>query len=364
MKIRYFEKRGQIWLDFRDSSGARKRVPSGVSTEAEAAKLAPALIARMEVKAAEPVASPKSPAKATTPTTGWTIATAYREGLRTRAQWMQARDPGDLETRYKGLTAYWGGDCDLGRCTRDAVLTWREAMMKAPGKRKDTTLSPSTINHRLSMLSTLLEVANLPPHTVKHLSTKGSLRTRRVRGDELQAVHAWLLANHTRPGALDMADLLRFALLTASRPKELGHMQWSDVYFDRRVVLLRITKTADPREVPLTDEAERLLQRRKELGKATPFGDLKHDRRVALWAAAREALGLADDHEFVFYVATRHEGLSRLADEGANEFQVRALAGHANIATSSRYVKPSANAIRALVERASVTGTSPKGDGC
>lgn len=364
MKVRYFEKRGQIWLDFKDSTGARKRVPSGVATEAEAAKLAPALIARMEARPDAASVAPKSPAKATTPTTGWTIESAYREGLRTREKWIQARDPGDLETRYKGLVEYWGAACDLGRCTRDNVLTWRGAMLKAPGKRKGTTLSPSTINHRLSMLSTLLEVANLPPHMVKHLSTKDSRRTRRVRGDELQAVHAWLLANHTRPGALDMADLIRFALLTAARPKELGHMLWADVYFDRRVALLRITKTAEPREVPLTEEAERLLQRRKDLGKATPFGDLKHDRRVALWAAAREALGLGDDHEFVFYVATRHEGLSRLADEGANEFQVRALAGHANIATSSRYVKPSADAIRALVERATVTGASTGRNGC
>lgn len=363
MKVRYFEKRGQIWLDFKTSNGDRKRVPSGATTEAEAEKLAPAIIARMERESSEPVAAPKVPAKATAPATGWTIQRAYREGLRTREQWMQARDPGDLETRYKGLTAYWGEDCDLGRCTRDAVLTWREAMMKAPGKRKDTTLSPSTINHRLSMLSTLLEVANLPPHTVKHLSTKGSGRTRRAREDELQAVHAWLLANHHRPGALDVADLLLMGTQTAARPSEMLRLAWADVYFDRRVALLRETKTSTPREVPLTDAVTRLLERRKGLGLPTPFAGLTQDRYVALWAAARKAIGLADDHEFVFYVATRHEGLSRLADEGANEFQVRALAGHANIATSNRYVKPNMASIRALVERASVPQPSQMGDG-
>ena len=41
-----------------------------------------------------------------------------------------------------------------------------------------------------------------------------------------------------------------------------------------------------------------------------------------LWCGASEQLGLSDDHEFVFHVATRHEGLSRLAENGASIFEL------------------------------------------
>lgn len=358
MKIRYFEKRGQIWLDFKDQTGARRRIPSGVATEPQARALTAQLVADAMAQATVAAASPQVPVKAITPASGWTIKRAYEHGLRTREKWLLAKNKVDLDTRYKGVTAYFGESFDLAGCNRAAVLLWREQMMASEGKRKDSKLSNSTINHRLSMLSTLLEVAELPPHGVKHLSVLNSRRKRRTREDEIQAVISWLLANHDRVGATTFADLVQVALACAARQGELLALRWADVYLDRKVVCFRETKNGDAREVPLTDAAMRVLERRRGYNLDGPFANLSTDRCTALWAQARKAVGLEHDHEFVFHVATRHEGLSRMAEAGGNAFQIKAMAGHRNISTSDRYVKPKVESLRDMAQRAADAGAS------
>jgi integrase len=356
MKIRYFNKRETIWIDFRMPDGARKRLdtkcPIGQDKEAE--KAAAGLVS----KALAAAALPNAPAIATVaqPRTGWTLKDAFKEGLRTRERWMQAKDANDIQQRYEACAAYWGPDRDLGACTRAAVMDWREAMRKMPGRRKDTFLSNSTINHRLSMLSVLLEVANLPPHTVKHLSVKDNGRKRRPRREEIEAMHAWMLAHHHVAGATSFSDMIESGLQTAARQSELLGVEWSDVYFDRKTVCFRDTKNGESREIPLTEHLVQMWTRRKEAGLKGPFADLTQDRCQTLWERARAAIGLADDPEFVFHVVTRHESLSRIGDAGGSAYLVKAIGGHKSIQTSSRYVKPEVESLRARLEQVSAYG--------
>jgi hypothetical protein len=202
MNIRYFEKRGTWWLDFRDAAGARRRVPSGCLTLADAKKAAPAILAR-ELPADRDKASKTGailagfnvPFTQISPISDIPVITfkeAYLKAMKVREKWVQAKDKDGLETKYEQVTAYWGADTPLAHATRDAVLEWRSKMMQTEGKRAGTKMHPSTINHRLSFVQCLLEVANLPPHGVKHLSTKGNERKRRVRQEELDAVIDWL----------------------------------------------------------------------------------------------------------------------------------------------------------------------------
>ena len=47
-----------------------------------------------------------------------------------------------------------------------------------------------------------------------------------------------------------------------------------------------------------------------------------------------------------------------MAEAGANTFQIKAMAGHRNIATSDLYVKPGVESLRDMAERAGFPGRS------
>lgn len=372
MKVRYFEKRGNAWADFR-VNGVRKRMDTGARWgDDKAAQAAmPVLISRamqeQELGTTAAAALTNDPQRRKVADkerkSGKSLESAYKLGLKIRERWISAKDKGDLEDRYQACAAYWGKDRDLADCGRDAVLEWRTVMMETPGKRAGSVLSHSTINHRLSMLTTLLELADLPPHGVKHLSVKDSRRKRRTREEELHAVQAWLAANHHRKGSASFSDLILAALHTAARQGEWLAVRWPDVYFDRAVVCFRDPKNGEMREVPMTDAVTRMLERRRAYSLAGPFADLTQNRCQDLWQEARKAIGLAHDHEFVFHVATRHEGLSRMGDEGASSFLIKAMAGHKNIQTSDRYVKPKVESLRAQAEAIASYGRRPNAGG-
>lgn len=347
--MKLFIKRGALWLNFKDPAGARRRIPTGFPAGQERAAQAalPGLLARALSPVPDvPTGVPSAPVPLNS---GHTFEGTFRKALRERESWITAKDRPGIEMTYEAVVDYWGRDTDLAKCTREAVLRWREAMKEAPGKRQGTTLAHSTINHRLSLLSVLLEVAGLAPHTVKHLSTKGARRKRRPREEELRAVVSWCIANSDRKGALDMADAVTTALHLVCRQGELLGLLWGDVYLDSRLVMFRDTKNGESRAVPMNEEVYRVLRARVGNGLAGPFAGLTSDRITALWAQARKALGLEHDHEFVFHVATRHEGASRLGELGASAFQIKAVMGN-SIQAADIYVKPHAESLRALTE--------------
>lgn len=353
MKIKYYQRpdRPGIWMEFRDGAGKRQRISTGYLNEAAAVKATPALLATFfssSPKSGTVVKEEQSPV-GTPAASGWTLQRAFEAASRDREDWLMSKSFKSIKQTFDKVAEYWGKDTDLSTCTRKAVLEWRTALLASPGKREGSTLSNSTINHRLSMLATLLEVADLPPHTVKHLSVKQSRRKRRARDEEVKAVISWLQANSGRKSAVSFADLIQVALETTARQGELLALIWADVYFDRGIVCFRDTKNGDMREVPMSDVVLRVLERRRAYGQPGPFSDLNSDRCTALWDYARDAIGLGDDPEFVFHVATRHEGLSRLAEANVSAFQIMAMAGHKSIQTSDRYVKKNVESLRSVV---------------
>lgn len=228
-------------------------------------------------------------------------------------------------------------------------------------KREGTTLSASTINSRLSMVSVLLDVADLPPHGVKHLSTKGTRRTRRIPQKEITAMQSWCYANSRLVGALTLADLITVALETGGRESELLELQPGDHQED--TVVFRDTKNGETRTVPLPAASRRILEARKGIP-GGPFSDLNPSQLGNLWSQMRTALGLHADHEFVFHTL-RHEAASRMVDAGVNPFVIQAILGHSSITTTQIYAKASAQAMREaqdqVAQRALLEGAKPTG---
>lgn len=350
MKIRYFPKRGVIWLDFKDGAGERRRVPTTATTQHEAEKQAPAIVARILSNSSTSGTAPEGRQKAVVGTivrpTGMTLREAFDQAHRER--WLKSKDLTSKKTDFKGLLLSNGKlteDMDCAVMTQELMTELRAWWTTQPGLRAGTKLSNSTINHRLTIASILLETAKGQPHLVKHLSTKGNRRKRRVREEELQAVVSWCIANHHRKGAIIMADLVVFGMHSTNRLGDLLSLKWADVYLDKNMTVFRDPKNGQSHTGHLTPVAKNILERRFACGGDGPFTDLGKPQAEALWRSARAAMGLEHDHEFVFHVATRHEGLSRLGENGATAFEMKAFSGHQSIVAMDRYVKPSVESL-------------------
>ena len=154
---------------------------------------------------------------------------AFKLGLRVREQWIKAKSKNTLEQTFETIVCATprklNRSTPVAVLTRDFVRDLRAAWLKEPGKREKTTLSASTINHRLSMLSVLLEVCDLPPHTVKHLSTKGNARHRRIPDSEFAQMTEWT-AEHLVPWLTAKIESLHTAQTANNLVAALEDPQW------------------------------------------------------------------------------------------------------------------------------------------
>ncbi|NCT81892.1 MAG: site-specific integrase [Comamonadaceae bacterium] len=345
MNVRFFEKNGKWWLDIRGAGIARERKSTGTSDRAEAELRAPGIVAQVLGSSSVPK-SPKDQTVRGAAPRGPTLKDAYDIAMKTREQWIQSKDKETLAYTFGNLRV--PEDTPMVTITRDFVRDLRVKWLAEPGKRKGTTLSASAVNSRLSMLSVLLEACDLPPHGVKHLSVKGTRRTRRMAQREIDAMQAWLCANAKRTGALALVDLITVALETAAREDEMLSLAAGDIDLEGARVTYRDTKNGETRTVPLPPASVKILERRIGL-EGGPFAELTASQLKTLWAEGREALGLKEDHEFVFHTL-RHEAISRLADAKVGAFTIQAIAGHSNITTTQIYVTASEEAMREAQE--------------
>lgn len=139
------------------------------------------------------------------------------------------------------------------------------------------------------------------------------------------------------------------ALETGMRKGEILGLRWSDVRFegDRpEWIILRAdgTKTGKSRSIPVSDTlAELLLARRNDpAGEPMPptafvFGTAvgtRHDSIKVAWAGTCRRAGI----DGLCFHDLRREAGSRYSEAGVPLHHLRELLGHANIATTSRYL--------------------------
>jgi integrase len=141
--------------------------------------------------------------------------------------------------------------------------------------------------------------------------------------------------------------LRTFAVLdleTGCRLAELTGIRWPDVDWQARTVFVAGTKTPNSRRtLPLTARALGVLRELKRVSQcdhvlSSPRWPSKPASRNGLQHAhedVRENAGLPDD--FVLH-SLRHTWCTRLAESGCDVYTLMKLAGHANLATSQRYI--------------------------
>ncbi|AMO99010.1 phage integrase family protein [Collimonas arenae] len=208
--------------------------------------------------------------------------------------------------------------------------------------RKEEGAGPYTINMEISKLGTVMRYTGsflkiaLPDVTgqarplLNHLGLigGGGKRERRPTEDEI----AGLLQQLKQP----YSDIVRFAIATAMRRGEIVKLQWSDLDPDKKLALVRDRK--DPRKkqgndqwVPLLGEAWDIVQSQsRDDDRIFPV----HEQTMSKYfKEACDTLGIPDLH----FHDLRHEGTSRLFEEGYEIQQVSLVTGHKDWRHLRRY---------------------------
>lgn len=214
--------------------------------------------------------------------------------------------------------------------------------------RRDEGAGPYTCNMEISKLGTALRYAGMtlkvqPPDVVgqarpllTHLGLigGGGKRERRPTEDELQRLVEWLAREK---GEL-FADIVHFAVATAMRRGEIERLLWADVDEAKRLVLVRDRK--DPRRkagndqwVPLLGKAWTLLQRQPKLDGEARIFPIGAQTVSKYFTEACRALDIPDLH----FHDLRHEGTSKLFEEGYAIEQVALVTGHKDWRHLKRY---------------------------
>lgn len=263
---------------------------------------------------------------------------AYRK-LRDKSR--PIRDDSNTHYMLRRLSAGLG-EIQLSRLTAADLIGF------ATRRKDEDRAGPYTVNMDISQLGTVLRYApavlGVPAPDVvgqarpmlSHLGLigGGGKRERRPTEDELLRVVQWLGQER---GTL-YADWILFAVATTMRRGEIERAEWGDVDAEKRLLLIRDRK--DPRNkagndqwIPLLPEAWAILQRQpREGARIFPRGGSMVSK---YFTEACRALSIPDLHLHDL----RHEGTSRLFEDGYPVEQVALITGHKSWAMLKRYTQ-------------------------
>jgi len=194
---------------------------------------------------------------------------------------------------------------------------------------------PGTVNRDLGTLSRMLSMARDNGLITKNPSS----RVRRLRDqnerarfltleeqEKLLAVMVGRYANRVRP-------IFILAVNTGMRRGEMLNLKWSDVNWERNVIVVRKTKTGFVRSIPINQPvAEVLKTLLREIGSEKVFSISPR----TLWSAFQTLTNRAGIKDLRFH-DLRHTFATRLSDAGADPFTIADILGHRNLSMTRRY---------------------------
>ena len=215
--------------------------------------------------------------------------------------------------------------------------------------------SPATKNRYKTVLSNAYQLAltsdrvNRNPARLVERRNEGDGRIRYLRSDEETRLRAAIPKRC--PGHL---PAFVFALHTGLRKSEQFGLTWSDIDFDRRVIIVPHPKNDRSREVTMSDTCLRLL---RDLYDKRPDGErvFRSDRYkkqpiIDIKKAFDSAVREAKIESFTWH-CLRHTFITRLVQAGVDLRTVQYLAGHQSLAMTGRYAHFAPGLNQAAVKR-------------
>lgn len=169
------------------------------------------------------------------------------------------------------------------------------------------------------------------------VSTKSRERTRRPTADELEALCKHFRAKGSRQ-RVPMSDIIEFAVATAMRLGEIITLRWADLNERDRTVIIRdrkhpTEKSGNDQEVPLLGRAWEIVKRQTQVGDR--IFPVTEGTISTIFPRACKALGIKD----LKFHDLRHEGVSRLFEQGYTIEQVALVSGHRDWKMLARYTQ-------------------------
>jgi integrase len=240
---------------------------------------------------------------------------------------------------------------DLGKHTLPSVTV--DVLMHYIRKRHAAGAGGVTIAIDLSYLGSMYRAAQvlfrLPvdPTVIKAaranlqylgLSTKSKERERRPTKAEITKICAHFKAKKRQ--RVPMIDVITFAIETAMRAGEIIRLKWSDLNDDDRTIIIRDRKhpqlkEGNDQEVPLLGEAYAIVKRQPRIEDEPRIFPVTDGTISTLFPRACEALDIED----LTFHDLRHEGISRLFEQGYTMEQVMLVSGHRDPKMLMRYVQ-------------------------
>ncbi len=224
------------------------------------------------------------------------------------------------------------------------------------GYSKKSKLCKSTVNGEAILMKHMfkkaLEWGYLRQNHLQHvrLFKQPGARIRYVTADEWQRL---LSASTPEP-----RDVFIFAANTGMRLGEIFNLQWADVDWQERQVIVQKAKNNTSRIVPLNQVVNKLLLRRKQIrNSGYVFPGRTGRRRTAIrnaFVATCKRAGIAN----LRFHDLRHTFGTWLVNQGADIKTVQELMGHKCLQSTERYLHPNDEHKRKVIE--SITGMSEK----
>ncbi|HJV26734.1 MAG TPA: site-specific integrase [Aromatoleum sp.] len=217
--------------------------------------------------------------------------------------------------------------------TAQMIAAWRDQRLKK--------VSSGTVLRELQLLGHIFTVAirewgiNLQGNPVSLVRKPSPGKPRdRVLTD---AQRAALLHELTRCRNPWVKPVVIFALETAARRSEILALRWKNVDLLNATARLDVTKTDEPRTIPLSSTCVAMMKGLPE----TLDGRVFPVTIEALKQAYERAVARAGIKNFTFH-DLRHDALTRLANLGLTVLELRAISGHTTANMLQRYVSISA----------------------
>lgn len=214
----------------------------------------------------------------------------------------------------------------------------------------DRGRTPATVNRKLAALSVLVreavELKWLNAGFKVGLMREPKGRVRFFSNEEEAAMLEWT----DRWEYHDLRDYIIVSIDTGLRQGEILKVLKRDV--KDRIVWTYDTKNGNNRDVPLTERARQVLDRRA--GRIWLLNDPLFDIRAATlrsqWKLMQQHLGMLGDKDYLPH-ALRHTFVTRLIERGVDIRTVQELAGHNLVQTTQRYAHTSPERKVRAIER-------------
>jgi len=226
----------------------------------------------------------------------------------------------------------------LSRIKPEQIEAYRLKLQSEKSRRNpQSSVSLSTINRQVEMLRSMLSKAVRWGMLMKNPASQvedfdeDNKRERFLTGDEIRR----LLRGTKNSSSPILRPVVYLALQTGMRKAELLNLRWGDVNFEASKILVRETKSGEPRQVPMSRRARWLFNKLAARSPLAEWVFQSHDRTGAVAPASsiktawQKALTRARIQDFRFH-DLRHTFASHFAMRRGDLYALAEILGHSN----------------------------------